>query len=153
MLFNGELTGANLKIAIVISRFNDYITNRLLEGALKGFKEHNVLDENIDIAWVPGAIEIPLIAQKMAQTKKYDSILTLGCVIRGETTHYDYVCNEVAKGTSHVALTYNIPVLFGVITTENDDQAYKRSDINADNKGYDCAIGAIEMANLVKLIK
>ena len=143
MLFKGELFGNNLKIAIVISRFNEYITTRLLEGAIAAFSEYKVLDENIDVAWVPGAIEIPLISQKMARTRKYDVILTLGCVIRGETSHYDYVCNEVANGTSHVALNEDIPVLFGVLTTENDEQAFARSEGKSENKGYQYAIGAI----------
>lgn len=150
MVFEGNLNGKSLKIAIVVARFNEFITSKLLSGCENGLKRHGV--EEIDIAWVPGAFEIPLIAKKLAQTKKYDAIVGLGTVIRGSTTHYDYVCNETAKGISNVAQTMEIPVIFGVLTTENIEQAIERSGTKAGNKGYDAAVAAIEMANLMKLI-
>ncbi len=150
MLLEGKLNGNGLKIAVVVARFNDFITSKLLAGCESGLRRHDV--EDIDIAWVPGAYEIPLIAKKLAITGKYHAIVTLGAVIRGSTTHYDYVCNEVAKGVSHVALAHEIPVIFGVLTTDNIEQAIERAGTKAGNKGYDAAISAIEMANLIKLI-
>lgn len=149
MNFEGKLVGKDLKIAIVVSRFNDFITTRLLEGAKDTLIRHEVEDTNIDVAYVPGAFEIPLVAKKLAQKGEYDAVITLGCVIRGATSHYDYVCNEVAKGIAHVSLETGIPVMFGVVTTENIEQAIERAGTKAGNKGYDCAMGAIEMVNLI----
>lgn len=141
-----------MKVGIVVARFNEFITNKLLGGAVDGLTRHGVADENITTAWVPGAFEIPLIAEKMAKSGKYDSIICLGAVIRGATSHYDYVCNEVSKGVAQVGLQAEIPVLFGVVTTENIEQAIERAGTKAGNKGYDCALSAIEMANLIQQI-
>lgn len=146
--FEGNFTAKNIKIAIVVARFNDFITSKLLGGALDALKRHEVTEEAIDIAWVPGAFEIPLIAAKLAKTNQYDAIICLGAVIRGGTTHYDYVCSEVSKGIAHVSLTYDLPVMFGVLTTENIEQAIERAGSKAGNKGFDAAIGAIEMISL-----
>ncbi|RDY23750.1 6,7-dimethyl-8-ribityllumazine synthase [Romboutsia maritimum] len=153
MVFEGKLNGKNLKIGIVVSRFNEFITSKLLSGAKDCLIRHEVSDENIEIAWSPGAFEIPLIAQNLAQTKKYDAIICLGCVIRGATSHYDYVCNEVSKGIAKVSLDTNLPILFGILTTENIEQAIERAGTKAGNKGYDCAMSALEMANLIQNIK
>jgi 6,7-dimethyl-8-ribityllumazine synthase len=125
----------------------------LLGGAIDGLKRHGVDEDQIDVAWVPGAFEIPLIAKKLAKSKKYDAVITLGAVIRGATTHYDYVCNEVAKGVASISLETEIPVIFGVLTTENIEQAIERAGTKAGNKGYDCAVAAIEMANLLNTIQ
>ncbi len=141
-----------MKVGIVVARFNEFITNKLLDGAVDGLTRHGVADENITTAWVPGAFEIPLIAEKMAKSGKYDAIICLGAVIRGATSHYDYVCNEVSKGVAQVGLQAEIPVLFGVVTTENIEQAIERAGTKAGNKGYDCALSAIEMANLIQQI-
>lgn len=141
-----------MKVGIVVARFNEFITNKLLGGAVDGLTRHGVADENITTAWVPGAFEIPLIAGKMAQSGKYDAVICLGAVIRGATSHYDYVCNEVSKGVAQVGLQAGIPVLFGVVTTENIEQAIERAGTKAGNKGYDCALSAIEMANLIQQI-
>lgn len=141
-----------MKVGIVASRFNEIIVNKLLGGAVDGLVRHGVEDSNITAAWVPGAFEIPVTAQKMAQSGKYDAVICVGAVIRGDTTHYDYVCNEVSKGVAHVGLAAGIPVLFGVITTENIEQAIARAGSKAGNKGYDCALSAIEMVNLMKQI-
>jgi 6,7-dimethyl-8-ribityllumazine synthase len=141
-----------MKVGIVVARFNEFITNKLLGGAVDGLTRHGVADENITTAWVPGAFEIPLIAEKMAKSGKYDAIICLGAVIRGATSHYDYVCNEVSKGVAQVGLQAEIPVLFGVVTTENIEQAIERAGTKAGNKGYDCALSAIEMANLIQQI-
>lgn len=141
-----------MKVGIVVARFNEFITNKLLGGAIDGLTRHGVADENITTAWVPGAFEIPLIAEKMAKSGKYDAIICLGAVIRGATSHYDYVCNEVSKGVAQVGLQAEIPVLFGVVTTENIEQAIERAGTKAGNKGYDCALSAIEMANLIQQI-
>lgn len=148
--FEGKLVPKNIRIGIVAARFNEFITSKLLGGALDGLKRHEVSEDNIDIAWVPGAFEIPLIASKMAKSGKYDAVICLGAVIRGSTTHYDYVCNEVAKGIAHVSLNNDIPVMFGVLTTENIEQAIERAGTKAGNKGFDCAVGAIEMINLIR---
>jgi len=153
MIFEGKLVGKGLKFAIVVSRFNEFITSKLLSAALDGLKSHEVEENDIDITWVPGAVEIPLLAKKMANTKKYDAIITLGAVIRGETTHYDYVCEIVSKGVGELNLEYGIPTIFGVITTENDEQAIERVGGKHGNKGYDAALSAIEMANLMLAIK
>jgi 6,7-dimethyl-8-ribityllumazine synthase len=142
-----------MKVGIVVARFNEFITSKLLSGAMDGLLRHEVKEEDIDVAWVPGAFEIPLIAQKMAKSKKYDAVICLGAVIRGSTSHYDYVCNEVSKGVASVSLASDIPVLFGVVTTENIEQAIERSGTKAGNKGYDCALSAIEMVNLIRGIE
>ena len=141
-----------MKVGIVAARFNEIIVNKLLGGAVDGLVRHGVEEENITAAWVPGAFEIPITAQKMAQSGKYDAIICLGAVIRGATSHYDYVCNEVSKGIASVSLESEIPVMFGVVTTENIEQAIERAGTKAGNKGYDCALGAIEMINLVRQI-
>ena len=148
-VFEGKLVPDKIKIGIVAARFNEFITSRLLGGALDGLKRHNVPEDNIDVAWVPGAFEIPLIASKMAASKKYDAVICLGAVIRGSTSHYDYVCNEVSKGIAQVSLSSGIPVMFGVLTTENIEQAIERAGSKAGNKGFECAQGAIEMVNLI----
>lgn len=141
-----------MKVGIVVSRFNEFITNKLLGGAVDGLVRHGIAENNITTAWVPGAFEIPLIAGKMAKSGKYDAVICLGAVIRGATSHYDYVCNEVSKGVAQVSLQSEIPVLFGVVTTENIEQAIERAGTKAGNKGYDCALSAIEMANLINQI-
>ncbi|ARG66340.1 6,7-dimethyl-8-ribityllumazine synthase [Staphylococcus epidermidis] len=152
MNFEGKLVGKDLKIAIVVSRFNDFITTRLLEGAKDTLIRHEVEDTNIDVAYVPGAFEIPLVAKKLAQKGEYDAVITLGCVIRGATSHYDYVCNEVAKGVSKANDISDAPVIFGVLTTESIEQAVERAGTKAGNKGSEAAVSAIEMANLIKQI-
>jgi len=149
-LFEGNLVGTGLKIGIVVGRFNEFITGKLLGGAQDALKRHGVNEDNIDVAWVPGAFEIPLIAQKMAKTNKYDAVITLGTVIRGSTPHFDYVCNEAAKGVSNTALNSNIPVIFGILTTDSIEQAIERAGTKAGNKGWDAAVSAIEMANLCR---
>jgi len=139
----------NMKVGIVASRFNEFITAKLLGGAIDGLVRHGVEEKNITTAWIPGAFEIPVIAKKMAETKKYDAVICVGAVIRGSTTHYDYVCNEVSKGIAHVSLETGVPVLFGILTTENIEQAIERAGSKAGNKGYDCALSAIEMVNVI----
>lgn len=151
-VFEAQLIGTDLKIGVVVGRFNEFITAKLLDGALDGLKRHGVSQENIDIAWVPGAFEVPLIAKKMAEANKYDAIIGLGTVIRGSTTHYDYVCNEAAKGIASVSLSTGVPIIFGIVTTETIEQAIERAGTKVGNKGYDSAVSAIEMANLSKLI-
>ncbi|MGL4791875.1 MAG: 6,7-dimethyl-8-ribityllumazine synthase [Anaerotignaceae bacterium] len=151
--YEGKLVSKNIKVGIIVTRFNEFITSKLLSGAIDGLKRHDVDDNDIEIAWVPGAFEIPLIAQKMAKSKKYDAVICLGAVIRGSTTHYDYVCSEVSKGIAHVSLNSEIPVMFGVLTTENIEQAIERAGTKAGNKGFDCALSAIEMVNLIKKIE
>lgn len=146
----GNLVVKEVKIGIVAARFNEFITSKLLSGAQDALVRHDVQDDNIDVAWVPGAFEIPLIADKMAKSGKYDAVICLGAVIRGNTSHYDYVCNEVSKGIAHVSLESGIPVMFGVVTTENIEQAIERAGTKAGNKGFDVAVGAIEMINLIK---
>lgn len=150
-IFEAQLVGTELKVGIIVGRFNEFINDKLLRGALDGLKRHGVTEENIDIAWVPGAFEVPFIAKKMAETKKYDAIIGLGTVIRGATTHYDYVCNEAAKGIAKVGLDTGVPIIFGIVTTENIEQAIERAGTKAGNKGYDSAMSAIEMANLNRL--
>ena len=150
MNFEGKLVGTDLKVAIVVSRFNDFITNRLLDGAKDTLVRHGVEDSNIDVAYVPGAFEIPLVSKKLAQKGEYDAVITLGCLIRGATSHYDYVCNEVAKGVSKANDVSDIPVIFGVLTTESIEQAVERAGTKAGNKGAEAAVSAIEMANLLK---
>lgn len=150
--FEGKMTQDGIKVGIVVARFNEFITSKLLGGAMDGLLRHDVKEQDIDVAWVPGAFEIPLIAKKMAKSGKYDAVICLGAVIRGATSHYDYVCNEVSKGIATVSLESEIPVMFGVVTTENIEQAIERAGTKAGNKGYDCALGAIEMVNLIKKI-
>lgn len=151
--FEGKLVAEGLKFGIIIGRFNEFIGGKLLDGALDGLKRHGVKEEDIDIAWVPGAFEIPLIAKKMAKNDKYDGIICLGAVIKGSTSHYDYVCSEVSKGIASVSLECEKPVMFGVLTTNNIEQAIERAGIKAGNKGYECAVSAIEMANLMNVLK
>ena len=151
--YEGKLVSKDIKVGIVAARFNEFITSKLLGGALDGLVRHDVSKDNIHVAWVPGAFEIPLIASKMAKSRKYDAIICLGAVIRGSTTHYDYVCSEVSKGIASVSLESDIPVMFGVLTTENIEQAIERAGTKAGNKGYDCAVGAIEMVNLIREIE
>ena len=152
-VLEGKLLSKEIKVGIVAGRFNEFITAKLLGGAMDGLVRLDVLEENIDVAWVPGAFEITLIASKMAKSKKYDAIICLGAVIRGSTTHYDYVCSEVSKGIASVSLKEEIPVMFGVLTTENIEQAIERAGTKAGNKGYDCAVAAIEMVNLIREIE
>ncbi|MEG2011883.1 MAG: 6,7-dimethyl-8-ribityllumazine synthase [Anaerovoracaceae bacterium] len=151
--YEGKLVSKDIRVGIVAARFNEFITSKLIGGAMDGLKRHDVKDENISLAWVPGAFEIPLIAQKMAKSGKYDAVICLGAVIRGNTTHYDYVCSEVSKGVANVSLNSDIPVMFGVLTTENIEQAIERAGTKAGNKGFDCAVGAIEMVNLINEIQ
>ncbi|WP_062198386.1 6,7-dimethyl-8-ribityllumazine synthase [Massilibacterium senegalense] len=148
--FEGHLVGTDLKVGIVVARFNEFITSKLLSGAEDGLYRHGVQKENIEVAWVPGAFEIPLIAKKMVESKKYDAIITLGTVIRGATPHFDYVCSEVSKGVAKLTLDYSMPVIFGVLTTDSIEQAIERAGTKAGNKGYEAAVSAIEMANLSK---
>ena len=149
-VYEGKLVSKKIKVGIVAARFNEFITSKLLSGALDTLTRHDVKDEDIEIAWVPGAFEIPMAASKMANSGKYDAVICLGAVIRGNTTHYDYVCNEVSKGIAQVSLASGIPVMFGVVTTENIEQAIERAGTKAGNKGSDCAQGAIEMVNLLR---
>ncbi|MCL2806604.1 MAG: 6,7-dimethyl-8-ribityllumazine synthase [Coriobacteriia bacterium] len=150
--YEGKLVNNDIRIGIVAARFNEFITSKLLSGALDALKRHDVHSDVVDIAWVPGAFEIPLTASKMAKTGRYDAIICLGTVIRGGTTHYDYVCSEVTKGVAAVSLSEGLPVLFGVLTTENIEQAIERAGAKAGNKGYECALSAIEMVNLLRAI-
>lgn len=138
-----------MKVGIVAARFNEFIVSKLLSGAVDGLVRHGVEEENITAAWVPGAFEIPIMAKKMAESGKFDAVICVGTVIRGATSHYDYVCNEVSKGIAQVGMNTGIPVLFGIVTTENIEQAIERAGTKAGNKGYDCALSAIEMVNLV----
>lgn len=151
-VYEGKLVSENIKVGIIAARFNEFIVSKLLSGAVDGLMRHNVLEDDIEVAWVPGAFEIPLIASKMAMSGKYDAVICLGAVIRGATSHYEYVCSEVSKGIANVTLKSDIPVLFGVLTTENIEQAIERAGTKAGNKGYDCAISAIEMVNLIREI-
>ena len=152
-IFEGKVVSEGMKVGIVAARFNEFIVSKLVAGAQDALVRHDVKEEDIDLAWVPGAFEIPLIASKMAKSGKYDAVIALGAVIRGSTTHYDYVCSEVSKGIANVSLNSDIPVMFGVITTENIEQAIERAGTKAGNKGYDCALGAIEMVNLIRNIE
>ncbi|MDD2248466.1 MULTISPECIES: 6,7-dimethyl-8-ribityllumazine synthase [Methanocorpusculum] len=149
-VYEGKLVSKNIKIGIVAARFNEFIVAKLVGGALDALKRHDVADDDIEIAWVPGAFEIPLIAEKMAASKKYDAVICLGAVIRGSTSHYDYVCNEVTKGIATVSLRSGIPVMFGVLTTDNLEQAIERAGSKVGNKGFDAAVGAIEMVNVIR---
>ena len=149
----GKVVAKEIKVGIVAARFNEFIVSKLVAGARDGLLRHDVKDEDIDLAWVPDAFEIPLIASKMAKSGKYDAVICLGAVIRGATSHYDYVCSEVSKGIASVSLSSDIPVMFGVLTTDNIEQAIERAGTKAGNKGYDCALGAIEMVNLVRQLE
>ena len=150
--YEGKLVAEDIKIGIVATRFNEFIVSKLLGGALDGLKRHNVVEKDIEIAWAPGAFEIPLVAKRLIQAKKYDAIICLGAVIRGTTDHYDYVCAEVSKGIAQVTLQTDTPVMFGVLTTDTIEQAIERAGSKAGNKGYDCALSAIEMVNLMREI-
>lgn len=150
--YQGNLIGKGLKVGIILGRFNEFIGSKLLDGAIDSLLRHGVEEEDIETAWVPGAFEIPLIAKKLAETKKYDAIICLGAVIRGSTPHFEYVASEMTKGIAKVSLDAGIPVIFGVLTTENIEQAIERAGTKAGNKGWDAALSAIEMANLIKNI-
>ena len=151
-IYEGKLVSDNIRIGIVAARFNEFIVSKLVGGAMDGLIRHDVKEEDVTVAWVPGAFEIPVVAKKMAKSGKYDAVICLGAVIRRATRHYDDVCNEVSKGVASVSLETEIPVLFGVVTTENIEQAIERAGTKAGNKGYDCALSAIEMINLMKQI-
>ena len=151
-VFEGQLVAEGLKVGIIVARFNEFINSKLLGGALDGLKRHGVKEEDTAIVWVPGAFEIPLVAQKMAESKKYDAVICLGTVIRGSTSHYDYVCSEVSKGVAQVGMHTGVPTIFGVLTTENIEQAIERAGTKAGNKGFEAAVTAIEMANLLNNI-
>lgn len=152
-IYEGKISGKGLHFAIVVARFNEFITSKLLSGALDALKRHETPDENISVTWVPGAFEIPIAAKTLAATKNFDAIICLGAVIRGATTHYDYVCNEVSKGVAAVGLQSGVPTIFGVVTTENIQQAIERAGTKSGNKGFDAAVSAMEMANLFKVLK
>ena len=149
-VIEGHLIGTGLKVAVVVARFNEFITGKLLTGAYDGLKRHGVLEEDVTVIWVPGAYEIPLTAQKVAQQGKFDAVITLGTVIRGATPHFDFVSNEVAKGVAQVGLQTGLPVVFGILTTDTIEQAIERAGTKAGNKGYDAAITAIELADLYR---
>ena len=152
-VLEGNLVAEGLKIGIVADRFNEFIVSKLIGGAEDALKRHGVREDDIELAWVPGAFEIPLIAQKMAHSKKYDAVICLGAVIKGATSHYDYVCAEVSKGIATVSLNSNIPVMFGVLTTDSIEQAIERAGTKAGNKGFDVAVSAIEMCNVIKTLE
>ena len=149
-VYEGKLVSKDIKIGIVAARFNEFITSKLLGVAVDALNRHEIPEENIEVAWVPGAFEIPLIASKMAKSGRYDAVICLGAVIRGSTSHYDYVCSEVSKGIASVSLASDVPVMFGVLTTDTIEQAIERAGTKAGNKGFDCAVGAIEMVNLIR---
>lgn len=151
-VIEGVYSGEGLKIGIIASRFNEFITSKLVSGAEDCLKRHGVADDDMSVAWVPGAFEIPVIAKRMAASGKYDAVICVGAVIRGATSHYDYVCNEVSKGIAAVSLDTGIPVLFGILTTDTIEQAIERAGTKAGNKGTDCAMSALEMVNLIKNI-
>ncbi len=151
-IYEGKLISEGLKFAIVVGRFNEFIGSKLLSGAIDALERHGTKEEDIEIIWVPGAFEIPLVAKKLAKTNKYDAVICLGAVIRGSTPHFDYVSSEVSKGIANASLETEIPIIFGVLTTDNIEQAIERAGTKSGNKGYDAAITAIEMANLLKEI-
>ena len=151
-IIEGKLVTDGMKVAIVASRFNEFIVSKLIEGARDGLLRHDVAEENISLAWVPGAFEIPVVAKKLAESGKYDAVICVGAVIRGATTHYDYVCAEVSKGIATVSMQTGVPVMFGILTTDTIQQAMERAGTKAGNKGYDCALGAVEMVNLIQEI-
>ncbi len=148
--YEGTLVSSAMNVGIVISRFNEFITSRLLGGAMDGLERHGVSEESVSVAWVPGAFEIPVVASRMAKSGLYDAVICLGAVIRGSTDHYEYVCSEVSKGIAQVSLSTGVPVLFGILTTDNLEQAIERAGSKAGNKGYECALDAIEMVNLMR---
>jgi 6,7-dimethyl-8-ribityllumazine synthase len=150
--FEGKLVGRGLKIGIVASRFNEFMTSKLLAGALDGLQRHDVADGDIDVAWVPGAREVPMVAQRMAASSKYDAVIALATVIRGATTHYEYVAAEVSRGVARIALETGVPVIFGVVTAETIEQAIERSGSKVGNRGFDAALSAIEMAQLMRVL-
>lgn len=152
-VFEGKLVSEHIRVGIVCARFNEFIVSKLLSGCQDTLLRHGVQAEDIAVAWVPGAFEIPLIASKMAKSGKYDAVIALGAVIRGSTSHYDYVCSEVSKGVAGVALNSDIPVMFGVLTTDTIEQAIERAGTKAGNKGAECAQGAIEMVNLIRALE
>lgn len=152
-MYEGKLIAQGLKFGIIVGRFNEFIGAKLLSGVLDGLKRHGALESEIEIAWVPGAFEIPLIAKKLAKSNKYDAVICLGAVIKGSTPHFDYVSSEVSKGIASVSLETEVPVIFGVLTTDTIEQAIERAGTKAGNKGYDAAITAIEMANLLREFK
>ena len=152
-IYEGHLVSSGLRYGIVVGRFNEFITGKLLSGALDALKRHGVQDEEVAIAWVPGAFEIPYAAQKMAESGKYDAVITLGAVIRGSTPHFDYVCNEAAKGVAAISLKTGVPTIFGVLTTDSIEQAIERAGTKAGNKGWEAAVTAVEMANLTKQLQ
>ena len=149
-VLEGKLTAEGLRVGIVAARFNEFITNKLVSGAIDALTRHGASEENLTMAWVPGAFEIPLVAQKMAGSGKFDAVICLGAVIRGSTPHFDYVSNEVTKGVAHVGLQTGVPTVFGVLTTDTIEQAIERAGTKAGNKGFDAAMTAIEMSNLLK---
>jgi 6,7-dimethyl-8-ribityllumazine synthase len=151
-IFEGDLQGKDLKIGLVVARFNEFITGKLLSGAKDALTRHGVAEDDIDTAWVPGSFEIPIVAQKMANSKKYDAVICLGAVIRGATPHFEYIAAEVSKGVAKVGLDTGVPVMFGVITADTLEQAIERAGTKSGNKGFDAAVGAIEMANLLRNI-
>ncbi|KGO12333.1 6,7-dimethyl-8-ribityllumazine synthase [Clostridium botulinum] len=151
-IYEGRLTAEGLKVGIIVSRFNEFITSKLLAGSIDCLKRHGSKEDNIEVCWVPGAFEIPVIAKKMASKGKYDVVICLGAVIRGATPHFDYVSSEVSKGVAHVSLDKEVPVIFGVLTTDTIEQAIERAGTKAGNKGYDAAMSAIEMSNLMKVL-
>ncbi len=151
-IIEGNITAKGLRFAIVASRFNEFITSKLLEGALDMLRRHGAAENAVDVVWVPGAFEIPLAAKKLASCGKYDAVICVGAVIRGATSHYDYVCSEISKGVAQAALATGVPVIFSVVTTENIEQAVERAGTKAGNKGADGAMAAMEMANLLKKI-
>jgi 6,7-dimethyl-8-ribityllumazine synthase len=151
-VYEGDLIGSGLKIGIVVSRFNELLSSRLLGGALDALGRHGVAEDDVDVAWVPGAFEIPLVAQKMAASKKYDAVIALGVIIRGATPHFEYVASEVSKGVAHASLHTGVPVMFGIITADSIEQAVERAGTKQGNKGFDVAVSAIEMSNLLKKV-
>jgi len=151
-MMEGKLLGSGKKFAIIGARFNEFITSKLIGGAIDGLVRHDVKETDITTFWVPGAFEIPLVAKKVAESGKYDAVICVGAVIRGSTSHYDYVCNEVSKGIATISLQTGVPIMFGILTTENIEQAIERAGTKAGNKGFDCAMGALELVNLLPQI-
>lgn len=151
-VYEGKIVAENIRVGIVCARFNSFITTKLLDGALDGLRRHDVSEDCVDVAWCPGAFEVPLVADKMAKSGRYDAVICLGAVIRGNTPHFDYVCAEAAKGVAQVSLSTGLPVMFGILTTDTIEQAVERAGTKAGNKGYDCALGALEMVDLMKNI-
>ena len=152
-IYEGKLVSEGIKVGVVCARFNDFLVSKLLSGCEDGLLRRGVRGEDISVAWVPGAFEIPLVAKKMAESGKFDAVIALGAVIRGSTSHYDYVCAEVSKGVAHAALGSGVPVMFGILTTDTIEQAVERAGTKAGNKGAECAQGAIEMVNLLRAMK